>query len=96
MKDFKNYISANDSQFLKELEELFINDFLPTTENVIENIDYKDSRIELHVWENVKAELKKAASKIDVQQFMEHVQQQIWNIIILMKLITLGMKRVCL
>ena len=67
MKDFKNYISANDSQFLKELEELFINDFLPTTENVIENIDYKDSRIELHVWENVKAELKKAASKIDVR-----------------------------
>ena len=67
MKDFKNYISANDSQFLKELEELFINDFSPTTENVIENIDYKDSRIELHNWENVKAELKKAASKIDVR-----------------------------
>lgn len=67
MKDFKNYISANDSKFLKELEELFINDFLPTTENVIENIDYKDSRIELHHWENVKAELKKAASKIDVR-----------------------------
>lgn len=67
MKDFKNYISANDSQFLKELKELFINDFLPTTENVIENIDYKDNRIELHVWESVKAELKKAASKIDVR-----------------------------
>ena len=67
MKDFKNYISANDTQYLKELEELFINDFLPTTENIIENIDYKDSRIELHQWENVKAELKKAASKIDVR-----------------------------
>ena len=67
MKVFKNYISANDSQFLKELEELFINDFLPTTENVIENIDYKDSRIELHDWESVKAELKKASSKIDVR-----------------------------
>ena len=67
MKAFKNYISANDSQFLKELEELFINDFLPTTENIIENIDYKDSRIELHDWQSVKAELKKAASKIDVR-----------------------------
>lgn len=67
MKVFKNYISANDSQFLNELEELFINDFIPTTENVIENIDYKDSRIELHDWESVKAELKKAASKIDVR-----------------------------
>lgn len=67
MKDFKNYINANDTKFLKELEELFINDFLSTTENVIENIDYKDSRIELHDWESVKAELKKATSKIDVR-----------------------------
>lgn len=67
MKDFKNYISANDSQFLKELEELYTNDFLPTTENVIENIDYKDSRIELHDWARVKTELKKAVSKIDVR-----------------------------
>ena len=67
MKDFKNYISANDSQFLNELEKLYINDFLPTTENVIENIDYKDSRIQLHDWDSVKAELKKAASKIDVR-----------------------------
>lgn len=67
MKDFKNYISANDSQFLNELEELYTNDFLPTTENVIENIDYKDSRIELHDWARVKTELKKAVSKIDVR-----------------------------
>ena len=67
MKDFKNYINANDPQFLNELEELYTNDFLPTTENVIENIDYKDSRIELHDWARVKTELKKAVSKIDVR-----------------------------
>ena len=67
MKDFKNYINANDSQFLYELEELYTNDFLPTTENVIENIDYKDSRIELHDWASVKTELKKAVSKIEVR-----------------------------
>ncbi len=67
MKDFKNYISANDSQFLNELKKLYTNDFLPTTENVIENIDYKDSRIQLHDWDSIKAELKKAASKIDVR-----------------------------
>lgn len=67
MKDFKNYISGNDTKFLNELEELFISDFLPTTENVLENIDYKDRRIELHDWDSVKAELKKAASKIDVR-----------------------------
>jgi hypothetical protein len=67
MKVFKNYISANDNKFLKELEELYINDFLTTTENVIENIAYKDNRIELHDWASVKAELKKASSKIDVR-----------------------------
>ncbi|WP_264521146.1 Z1 domain-containing protein [Flavobacterium sp. N1994] len=67
MKDFKNYISGTDSKFLKELEELYINDFMPTTENVLENIDYTDSRIELHDWEKVKSELKKAASKIDIR-----------------------------
>jgi hypothetical protein len=67
MKDYKNYLNANDSQFLKELEEIYVNDFLPTTTNVIENIDYKDTKIELHNWLNVKAELKKAASKIDIR-----------------------------
>lgn len=67
MKDFKNYISGNDAKFMKELKELYTNDFIPTTENIIENIDYTDNRIELHDWESVKAELKKAASKIDVR-----------------------------
>lgn len=67
MKDFKNYISGNDAKFMKELEELYTNDFIPTTENILENIDYTDNRIELHDWESVKAELKKAASKIDVR-----------------------------
>lgn len=67
MKDFKNYISGNDAKFMKELEKLYTNDFIPTTENILENIDYTDNRIELHDWESVKAELKKAASKIDVR-----------------------------
>ena len=67
MKDFKNYINGNDAKFLNKLEELYINDFMPTTENILENIDYKDTRIELHDWNSVKAELKKAASKIDIR-----------------------------
>jgi hypothetical protein len=67
VKEFKNYISANDQQFLKELEDLFIKDFIPTTQNVIDNIDYKDSRIDLHEWESVRKELRKAALKIDVR-----------------------------
>ena len=67
MKDFKYYINGNDTKFLNELEELYMNDFMPTTENVLENLDYKDTRIELHDWNSVKVELKKAASKIDVR-----------------------------
>jgi len=67
VQDFKNYINGNDENFLNELEELYIKDFIPTTENVLENIDYKDTRIELHDWNSVKSELKKAASKIDVR-----------------------------
>lgn len=67
MKEFKNYIIGNDAKFLNELEDLYLNDFMPTTKNVLENIDYKDTRIELHDWNSVKSELKKAASKIDVR-----------------------------
>lgn len=67
MKEFKNYIIGNDTKFFNELEELYVNDFIPTTENVLENIDYKDSRIELHNWNSIKTEIKKAASKIEVR-----------------------------
>ncbi len=67
MKDYKNYINGNDSGFMRELEELYTNDFRPTTENILDNIDYTDSRIEIHDWANVKSQIKKAVSKIDVR-----------------------------
>lgn len=42
-------------------------DFVPTTDNVLENLDYKDIRIKQHSWEEVKSELKKQFLKIDVR-----------------------------
>jgi hypothetical protein len=64
---YENNILSNDEGFLSELNELFENDFNPTTENILENIDYKDIRIEKHSWEDVKNELKKAVTKIEVR-----------------------------
>jgi hypothetical protein len=67
MREFKNAINANDKSILIDLEHLYKSDFYPTTENVLENLDYTDIRIKAHSWEEVKKELKKAASKIEVR-----------------------------
>lgn len=66
-REYANAIKAEDTGVLQELKELFESDFKPTTENVLENLDYKDIRIKQHSWEEVKGELKKAVSKIDVR-----------------------------
>lgn len=66
-KEYANAIRSEDAQILQELKELFETDFVPTTDNILENLDYKDIRIKQHSWEEVKSELKKAVSKIDVR-----------------------------
>lgn len=66
-REYANAIKAEDAEILQELKELFESDFIPTTDNVLENLDYKDIRIKQHSWEEVKGELKKAVSKIDVR-----------------------------
>lgn len=67
VKEYKNAILSNDEKLLQELEDLYETDFVSTTENVLENIDYKDIRIKVHLWEDIKRELKKAVSKIEVR-----------------------------
>ncbi|CAM3834055.1 putative endonuclease [Flavobacterium branchiophilum] len=67
MREYKNAIDGNDETLMNDLEHLYESDFLPTTENVIENLDYTDIRIKTHSWEEIKKELKKAASKIEVR-----------------------------
>jgi|JI6StandDraft_1071083.scaffolds.fasta_scaffold02125_9 hypothetical protein len=66
-KEFKNAIQSKDETLLKELKELYETDFLPTTKNVLDNLDYTDFRIKEHTWEEVKKELINAAMKIDVR-----------------------------
>ena len=66
-KEFANFIKSEDEGIIQELKELYESDFIPTTDNVLENLDYKDIRIKQHSWEEVKGVLKKAVSKIDVR-----------------------------
>ena len=66
-KEYANAIRSEDAGILQELKELYETDFVPTTDNVLENLDYKDIRIKQHSWAEVENELKKAVSKIDVR-----------------------------
>lgn len=67
VKEFKHNIEANDEDFLNALKQLYVEDYIPTTENILENLDYTDRRIKIHDWEEVKSEIKNAVSKIDVR-----------------------------
>lgn len=67
MREYKNAIDGNDESLFIDLQHLYESDYLPTTENVLENLDYTDIRVKVHAWEEVKKEIKKAASKIEVR-----------------------------
>lgn len=67
VREFNNAILSDDRKILNEIKDIYINDFSPTTQNVLENLDYTDIRIKQHTWEEVKSELKKAVSKIEVR-----------------------------
>ena len=66
-KEYQDAIQSEDETLLKELKEIYETDFLPTTRNILENLDFTDIRIKEHNWEVVKKELKPAALKIDVR-----------------------------
>lgn len=66
-KEFKYSIQSEDETLLKELEEIYMKDFLPTTKNILYNLEYTDTRIKCHDWNDVKQELKNAVLKIDVR-----------------------------
>lgn len=67
IKNYKNFISGNDLNFIKELKLLYEQDFQPTTDEILENLDYTDIRIKNHKWEDVFTELNNACSKIDIR-----------------------------
>ena len=67
IKEYVNKIDANDAEFIDSLKELFVSDFIPTTKNILDNLDYKDSRIKHHSWEDVRKEIRPAVKKFDVR-----------------------------
>ncbi|WP_418637688.1 Z1 domain-containing protein [Winogradskyella sp.] len=67
IKEFTNKIEANDSEFIEDMRNIFESDFKPTTENVLENLRYKDNRIKSHTWEEVNQEIRTAIKKFDVR-----------------------------
>lgn len=66
-KEYKNAIQSEDKTLINELKEIYETDFLPTTKNVLENLDYTDIRIKQHAWKEIKNELKNAVLKIEVR-----------------------------
>lgn len=67
LRDLKDRIAASDPFIFKELKQIYENDFMPTTETVLENMGYTDLKIKVHPWEEVEKEIRKAASKIIVR-----------------------------
>lgn len=67
MRVYKNAIKSEDKTLLAELKDLYEADFQPTTQNILENLDYTDIRIKQHSWKEVQEELKKAVEKIEVR-----------------------------
>jgi len=67
IRDYKMQIRSGQGSLIKELEVLFIEDFVPTTNNIIENLSYKDFKIKNHDWEEIKTVLIDAVMKIEVR-----------------------------
>lgn len=67
LRDYKRQIKSDQGSLLTELKKLFNNDFIPTTEEVLENLNYNDPKIKTYSWEQVKSELLNAVTKIEVR-----------------------------
>ena len=67
LEDLVNFISGGDFQTISMLRKIYEEDFIPTTQNILDNITYKDYKIKIEEWDNIKKELKNAAAKIDVR-----------------------------
>lgn len=67
MRDYTLQIRSGQGTLLNELKELFEDDFIPTTDNVLTNISYNDHKIKQHSWEEVKSALIDAVTKIEVR-----------------------------
>jgi hypothetical protein len=67
VRDYKRQIKSSQGPLLDELKDLFENDFIPTTVEVLENLGYHDPKIKTHDWGSVRSELLQAVTKIEVR-----------------------------
>ncbi len=67
LRDYKRQIKSGQGSILLDLENLYKNDFIVTTENVLENLSYRDPKIKTYSWDQVKSELTNAVNKIEVR-----------------------------
>ncbi len=67
LRDYKRQIKSGQGSLLTELKHLYEGDFIPTTEEVLENLVYSDPKIKAYRWEQVKQELINAVIKIEVR-----------------------------
>jgi hypothetical protein len=67
LRGYTNQIKSGQGNLLDDLKEMYYNDFLPTTKEVLDNIQYNDPKIKTHPWKEVKAELIAAVTKIEVR-----------------------------
>lgn len=67
LRDFKLQIKSEQGGLEDELKDLFENDYAPITEEIISILPYNDPKIKEHTWEEVKAVLFEAVTKIEVR-----------------------------
>lgn len=67
LREYTNAINGHDAKLISELKEFYLTDFISTTENILENLDYKDIRIKTHNWNDILSQLPNAVSKIEVR-----------------------------
>ena len=78
VRDYVRQIKSKQGGLLRKMKCLYEQDFIKTTESVIENMSYEDKRIKKHNWAQVQQELYPAASKIDVRAV--HGEKRIKNL----------------
>ena len=78
LHDYRNQIQLNTGPLLRELEQLFNEDFVGTTTTVLENLRYQDPAIKITTWDAVRPELSAAVNKIEVRAV--HGQKNLRNL----------------
>jgi Z1 domain. len=67
VKDYARLIEFSDSQFLKELELLWQEEFIPATQKIMNNPSINDPAIRIISWTEIEPHLYPAVAKVEVR-----------------------------